>query len=76
MSEPVTYYEYICAQVDAGLWEQTQAIFGCNAQTLDLHYRMYRLVLNYEPDKRYGYARRICDNEHIYSQLGGGIRMD
>lgn len=71
----MTYYEYIRAQEAAGLWIQTQAVFGRNAQALDLYYRIYKLVLRYEPERGYGYASRIAANERIYSQLGGGIHV-
>ena len=71
----MTYYDYISQQVEAGLWTQTQAVFGRNAQALDLYFRIYNLVLAYEPEKSYGYASRIAANERIYSQLGGGIRI-
>lgn len=68
----MTYYDYISEQVNAGLWTKTQSVFGRNAQALDLYYRIYLLVLKYEPDKSYGYASRIAANEHIFSQIGGG----
>ena len=71
----MTYYDYIAEQVDAGLWTKTQAVFGRNAQALDLYFRIYSLVLTYEPQKTYGYASRIAANEAIYSQIGGGIRI-
>ena len=67
----MTLYDYIAEQKNAGLWEKTQAVFGRNAQALDL----YQLVLRYEPQKTYGYASRIAANEPIYSQIGGGIRI-
>ena len=71
----MTHYDYIAEQKNAGLWDKTQAVFGRNAQALDLYFRIYSLVLRYEPKKTYGYASRIASNEHIYSQLGGGIRI-
>ena len=71
----MTYYEYIREEEEAGLWEKTQSVFGRNAQSLDLYYRIYLLVLRYEPARGYGYASRIAANECIYSQLGGGIRV-
>ena len=71
----MTNYEYVKNQKEAGLWEQTQAMFGRNAVALDLYFRIYELVLQYEPKKTYGYASRIAANEAIYSQIGGGIRI-
>lgn len=71
----MTLYDYITEQKNAGLWEKTQAVFGRNAQALDLYFRIYQLVLRYEPKKTYGYASRIAANEPIYSQIGGGIRI-
>jgi hypothetical protein len=71
----MTYYDYIAEQVAAGLWTKTQAVFGRNAQALDLYFRIYSLVLKYEPQKNYGYASRIASNESIYSQIGGAIRI-
>ncbi len=72
---PMTYYDYIAEQVAAGLWTKTQAVFGSYAQTLDFYFRIYNLVLKYEPQKTYGYASRIAANETIYSQIGGDIRI-
>ena len=71
----MTLYDYITEEKNKGQWEKTQAVFGRNAQALDLYFRIYQLVLRYEPKKTYGYASRIASNESIYSQIGGGIRI-
>lgn len=65
-----TYYEAIKAQVNAGLWSDCMAMFD-RAWTLDFYYRLYCLVLKYEPRRTYGYQRRIIANTEIISQMGG-----
>ena len=65
-----TYYDAITAQINAGLWEDCMAMFD-RAWTLDFYYRLYSLVLRYEPERLYGYQRRIVFNESIISQMGG-----
>ncbi len=66
-----TYYDAITAQINAGLWEDCMAMFD-RAWTLDFYYRLYSLVLKYEPKRGYGYQRRIVFNDAIISQMGGG----
>ena len=68
-----TYYEAISAQIEAGLWHDCMAMFN-RAWTLDFYYRLYTLVLRYEPGRTYGYAQRIVDNTQIISQMGGAWR--
>ena len=65
-----TYYEAIKAQVDAELWSDCMAMFD-RAWTLDFYYRLYCLVLKYEPRRTYGYQQRIVANRDIISQMGG-----
>ena len=65
-----TYYDAITAQINAGLWEDCMAMFD-RAWTLDFYYRLYSLVLKYEPERSYGYQRRIIFNDAIISQMGG-----
>ena len=65
-----TYYEAITAQINAGLWSDCMAMFD-RAWTLDFYYRLYSLVLQYEPERSYGYQRRIVFTESIISQMGG-----
>ena len=64
------YYDAITAQINAGLWEDCMAMFD-RAWTLDFYYRLYCLVLKYEPRRAYGYQRRIVFTESIISQMGG-----
>ena len=66
-----TYYDAITAQINAGLWPDCMAMFD-RAWTLDFYYRLYCLVLKYEPDRTYGYQKRIVFNDAIISQMGGG----
>lgn len=66
-----TYYDAIAAQINAGLWEDCMAMFD-RAWTLDFYYRLYSLVLIYEPERNYGYQKRIVNNRAIISQMGGG----
>lgn len=65
-----TYYDAITAQINAGLWEDCMAMFN-RAWTLDFYYRLYCLVLKYEPNRTYGYQKRIVYNDAIISQMGG-----
>ena len=64
------YYEAITDQIEAGLWEDCMAMFD-RAWTLDFYYRLYCLVLKYEPERAHGYQKRIIFNERIISQMGG-----
>ena len=68
-----TYYDAITAQINAGLWEDCMAMFD-RAWTLDFYYRLYCLVLKYEPNRTYGYQRRIIRDVSIIRQMGGAYR--
>jgi len=68
-----TYYDAISAQIQAGLWQDCMAMFD-RAWTLDFYYRLYSLVLKYEPDRTYGYQRRIIRDKSVISQMGGAYR--
>ena len=70
----MTNYDYVNNQVNAGLWEQTQFMFGRNATALDFYYRIYKLVLKYYPDRKKGYAVQFVHNEDAMRSIGGGIR--
>ena len=70
-----TYYDAITAQINAGLWQDCMVMFD-RAWTLDFYYRLYCLVLRYEPDKNRGYAPRIAANNKIIGQLGGIYSQD
>lgn len=70
----MTNYDYVNNQVKAGLWEQTQFMFGRNATALDFYYRIYKLVLQYYPERKKGYAVQFVENEKIMRLIGGGIR--
>ena len=70
-----TYYDAITAQINAGLWEDCMAMFD-RAWTLDFYYRLYCLVLKYEPQKKRGYAPRMAANNDIIGQLGGIYAQD
>lgn len=70
----MTNYDYVNNQVKAGLWEQTQFMFGRNATALDFYYRIYKLVIQYYPERKKGYAVQFVENEEIMRIIGGGIR--
>ncbi|MEE1070207.1 MAG: hypothetical protein U0K81_07045 [Paludibacteraceae bacterium] len=53
-------------------WAACLALFD-RAWTLDYYYRLYSLILKYEPQRKYGYKQRILGNSLIISQMGGGI---
>jgi hypothetical protein len=65
-----TYYDAITALINAGLWSDCMAMFD-RAWTLDFYYRLYCLVLRYEPRRTRGYQRRIISTPSIISQMGG-----
>ena len=69
-----TYYEAITALINAGLWEDCMAMFD-RAWTLDFYYRLFSLVLQYEPKRSYGYQRRIVFTDSIISQMGGAYNQ-
>lgn len=52
-------------------WASCLALFD-RAWTLDYYYRLYSLILKYEPQRKYGYKQRILGNSLIISQMGGG----
>ena len=70
-----TYYDAITAQINAGLWQDCMAMFN-RAWTLDFYYRLYCLVLKYEPLKSHGYAARIAADNRISHLLGGVYSQD
>ena len=72
----MTYYDYVNNQVQAGLWEQTQFMFGRNATALDFYYRIYTLVRKYYPERKKGYAVQFVHNEDIMRSIGGGYSPD
>jgi hypothetical protein len=51
-------------------WASCLALFD-RAWTLDYYYRLYSLILKYEPQRKYGYKQRILGNSLIISQMGG-----
>ncbi len=51
-------------------WASCLALFD-RAWTLDYYYRLYSLILKYEPQRKYGYKQRILGNPLIISQMGG-----
>lgn len=65
----MTYYQFITLQQEAGLWELCMKAFP-KAQTLDFFYRIYQIVLEDEPERKYGYRKRICSNNARYLAAG------
>ena len=51
-------------------WASCLALFD-RAWTLDYYYRLYSLILKYEPQRKYGYKQRILGNPLIISQMWG-----
>jgi len=39
-------------------------------ETLDFYYRIYQIVLEDEPERKYGYRKRICYNNARYIAAG------
>ena len=69
----ITTYEAITQQKLTNQWGATLAMFP-KAFTLDVYYHIYQAVEEYEPERSYGYRKRICANMQICSDLwGGGI---
>ena len=57
----MTYYQFITLQQNAGLWKDCINAFP-KWQTLDFYYRIYQIVLEDEPERKYRYRKRICSN--------------
>ena len=73
--ETYTMYDAIKRQIALGVWDDTTCMAQRN-MTLDFYYRLYSLVLEYFPNKPYGYQRKLLhlhDNHNrlIISKLGG-----
>ena len=71
----VTTYEAITQQKLANQWSATLAMFP-KAFTLDVYYHIYQAVEEYEPERTYGYRKRICANMQICSDLWGGVSKE
>lgn len=57
----MTYYQFITLQQDAGLWKHCINAYK-KSKTFDFYYRIYQIVLEDEPERKYGYRKRICSN--------------
>ena len=68
----ITTYEAITQQKLTDQWSATLAMFP-KAFTLDVYYHIYQAVEEYEPERSYGYRKRICANMQICSDLWGGV---
>ena len=71
----VTTYEAITQQKLTNQWSATLAMFP-KAFTLDMYYHIYQAVEEYEPERTYGYRKRICANMQICSDLWGGVSKE
>lgn len=71
----ITTYEAITQQKLANQWSATLAMFP-KAFTLDVYYHIYQAVEEYEPERTYGYRKRICANMQICSDLWGGVSKE
>lgn len=71
----ITTYEAITRQKLANQWSATLAMFP-KAFTLDVYYHIYQAVEEYEPERTYGYRKRICANMQICSDLWGGVSKE
>lgn len=67
----ITTYEAITQQKLTGQWAASLALFP-TAFSLDIYYHIYQAVEEYEPERSYGYRKRICANAQICSELWGG----
>ena len=63
-------YQLISELKAQHLWASCLALFD-RAWTLDYYFRLYSLILKYEPQRKYGYKQRILSNSLIISQMGG-----
>ena len=72
MLHPISTYDAITQQKSAGMWNSSLALSPGRMGTLDFYYKIYELVLKYEPQKTRGYRSRICYNEQIIKSLWGG----
>ena len=71
----ITTYEAITQQKLTNQWSATLAMFP-KAFTLDVYYHIYQAVEEYEPERTYGYRKRICANMQICSDLWGGVSKE
>jgi len=71
----ITTYEAITQQKLTKQWRATLAMFP-KAFTLDVYYHIYQAVEEYEPERSYGYRKRICANMQICSDLWGGVSKE
>ena len=76
MLHPISTYDAITQQKSAGMWNSSLALSPGRMGTLDFYYKIYELVLKYEPQKTRGYRSRICYNEQIIKSLWGGVSKD
>ena len=75
VKEIITTYEAIKRQKLANQWSTSLAMFP-KAFTLDIYYHIYQAVEEYEPERSYGYRKRICTNSQICSDLWGGVSKE
>ena len=66
----ISTYEAITQQKLTGQWAASLALFP-TALSLDTYYHIYQAVEEYEPERSYGYRKRICANAQICSALRG-----
>ena len=71
MKDAITTYQAIKQQKLTDQWSVSLALFP-KAFTLDVYYHIYQAVEEYEPDRTYGYRKRICANAQISNELWGG----
>lgn len=71
----ITTYEAITRQKLANQWSATLAMFP-KAFTLDMYYHIYQAVEEYEPERTYGYRKRVCSNIQICSDLWGYLKKE
>ena len=67
----ISTYEAITRQKLTGQWAASLQLFP-KAYTLDIYYHIYQAVEEYEPERSYGYRKRICANAQICSELWDG----
>ena len=75
VKQAITTYEAITRQKLTNQWSATLAMFP-KAFTLDVYYHIYQAVEEYEPERTYGYRKRICANMQICSDLWGGVSKE
>ena len=63
-------YSAITDLIHLGVWETKVMPLAAKHYTLDRYYKIYRFILEHEPQKKYGYIPRILNNKTFRERFG------